>query len=94
MGRGQVFWTSALAAYAVFSLAYIVFDQWQDYRSALLDSRRDEVVRSAMQQGRDAVLKQFIGLALKCKPIDVEDEQAKIQLIDPSCLGNRKPATP
>ncbi|MEW5907864.1 MAG: hypothetical protein AB1643_01640 [Patescibacteria group bacterium] len=67
----------------IFSLIYIVYDVWSDFKSKQLNQ--------AYQQGKIDTINTLIKEAEQCNPLPVFSDEKQIQLINVSCL--QAPAT-
>lgn len=77
--KGALILLIVLLAWAVFSLVYIGYDTWTDFKAGQMNQ--------AYQQGRVDTVNNLISRAQKdCQPFSVNSQNNKINLIDVSCL--------
>jgi flagellar basal body-associated protein FliL len=67
-----------LIAWAVFSVAYIGYDLWSDFKNGQM--------AQAYQQGRAETVNQLIQRAGQCQPFSVNSGNNQAELISVSCL--------
>ncbi len=70
------------ALWIIFSVSYIVWDIWSDFRI--------HSINQAYQSGRTDTISQLINQAENeaCQPFSVSDGERRVQLINVACLDN------
>ncbi len=73
--------TIVLIAWGLFAVAYIVYDQVQDFKAGYL--------QKAYAKGREDTVGQLIQQAQKCDPFSVFVGKNEVKLINVDCLKNK-----
>lgn len=80
--KGALILLILLLAWAVFSLVYIGYDTWTDFKAAKMNQ--------AYQQGRVETMNRLVSKAKEdCKPFNISSQNDKVNLINVSCLQQR-----
>lgn len=66
----------------VFSLVYILYDIWSDFKTKELN----QAYQQAYQQGKVDTINALIQQAKSCQQVPIYSGDTQIQIIDTSCL--------
>ncbi len=69
---------TAIIIWIIFSVGYIINDQWQDFRI--------EQIQVAYQKGASDSIRTIINESAKCQPIPLFDGSTKVNMIAVECL--------